>query len=71
MPGFAIITTSLYSLTRKEVQYVWGVDCQQAFMALKQALLQALVLLYPDPELPYILDTDASQEIMEAILLQL
>ena len=69
--GFATIVAPFHNLTRKEAQYLWDEDCQRAFIALKQALVRAPVLPYPDPELPYILDTDASQEGVGAVLSQL
>ncbi len=53
--------------TRKGVQYVWDEDYQQAFIVLKHALVQVPVLSYPDLELPYIFDTDTSQEGMGAV----
>lgn len=71
VPGFATVAAPLHNLTRKGAQYLWDEACQQAFTALKQALVKAPVLPYPDPELPYILDTDASQEGVGAVLSQL
>ncbi|ROT85912.1 hypothetical protein C7M84_003952 [Penaeus vannamei] len=58
-------------LTRKGASFVWDEACHQAFVALKQALVEAPVLPYSDPSLPYILDTDASQEGVGAVLSQL
>ncbi|ROT61688.1 hypothetical protein C7M84_020536 [Penaeus vannamei] len=61
----------LTELTRKGASFVWDETCHQAFVALKQALVEAPALPYPDPSLPYILDTDASQEGVGAVLSQL
>jgi len=69
--GFATIAAPLHQLTRKGASFVWDEACHQAFVALKQALVEAPVLPYPDPSLPYILDTDASQEGVGAVLSQL
>ena len=41
---------------------------QTAFQRLKDGLMSASVLGYPDPKLPYILDTDASAVSVEAVL---
>ncbi|ROT63006.1 hypothetical protein C7M84_019127 [Penaeus vannamei] len=43
-------------------------DKERSEFSLKQALVEAPVLPYPDPSLPYILDTDASQEGVSAVL---
>lgn len=40
-------------------------------MPLNQALMEALVLPYPKPVVPYIVDTDKSQEGVGAMLSQL
>ncbi|ROT80779.1 hypothetical protein C7M84_000488 [Penaeus vannamei] len=69
--GFATIAAPLYQLTRKGASFVWDEACHQTFVALKQALVEAPVLPYPDPSLPYIIDTDASQEGVGAVLSQL
>ena len=69
--GFATIAAPLHHLTRKGASYEWSEECQQAFLTLKKALVEAPVLQYPDPGLPYILDTDASQEGVGAVLSQL
>lgn len=48
----------------------WTEEADQAFRNLKQRLIQAPVLGYPDPTLPYLLDIDASQEAVGAVLSQ-
>ncbi len=39
-----------------------------AFIKLKEALCKAPVLAYPDPDLPYVMDTDASNVAISAAL---
>jgi len=68
--GFATIAAPLHQLTRKGARFHWDEACQQAFEGLKQALVDAPVLPYPDPSLPYLLDTDASAEGVGAVLSQ-
>ena len=70
VPGFATIATPLHQLTRKGARFLWDEACQKAFEALKQALVNAPVLSYPDPNLPYLLDTDASADGVGAVLSQ-
>ena len=62
--GFSIIAEPLYQLCRKTVSFSWLKEQQSAFEELKDRLVSAPVLAYPDfgPEAgSFILDTDASQ----------
>ena len=68
--GFATKARPLTKLTGKNVKFYWTDECQDAFDSLKQALLTAPVLGYPDPALHYILDTDASLSGVGAVLSQ-
>ncbi|CAG2243771.1 unnamed protein product [Mytilus edulis] len=54
------IASPLTQLTGKNVKFVWTKDCEAAFTQLKNALMSTPVLAYPNPQLPFILDTDAS-----------
>ena len=68
--NFAAIAKPLHHLTEKGVEFLWSHDCQVAFDSLKQSLVQAPMLEYPDPNLPFILDTDASATGVGAVLSQ-
>ena len=68
---FSDVAEPLINLTRKGVRFKWAESCQEAFDKLKRALTSAPVLAYPDPEKSYILDTDASNYGMGAVLSQL
>ena len=67
---FAKTAAPLHQLTRKGARFCWDAECQSAFEHLKEALTTAPVLPYPDPELPYIVDCDASAEGIGAVLSQ-
>jgi hypothetical protein len=67
---FANKARPLTKLTAKNVMFQWTDECQSAFDALKQSLLTAPVLGYPDPTLSYVLDTDASLAGVGAVLSQ-
>ena len=60
----------LYHLLRKGRGFTWTPQCQQAFNSLQKALTEAPILTPPDPMLPFILDTDASNMGMGAVLAQ-
>ena len=67
---FAEVSSPLTLLTCKGQDWVWSCDQEQAFQRLKQNLVTAPVLHYPDPNLTYILDTDASASGVGAVLSQ-
>jgi transposase InsO family protein len=69
--SFAAVAEPLFFLTRKNVRFEWTEACQIAFDALKEALSEAPVLVYPDPTKDYILDTDCSLYGMGAVLSQI
>jgi hypothetical protein len=60
----------LILVTGKETAWSWTEGAQVAFDKLKRDLTTAPVLGYPDPTLPYILDTDASAYGLGAVLSQ-
>ena len=67
---FSEIAKPLHQLTMKGISFVWGQDCDQAFRRLKQAITSAPILSYPASEGQFILDTDASQFSVGAVLTQ-
>ena len=67
---FADIAKPLHKLTEKSEQFVWTDDCQAAFDKLKRALTSSPILSYPQRQGLYILDTDASNTGMGAVLSQ-
>ena len=70
VPRFADIARPLTAITKKDVEFVWTKKCQTSFEILKEALMKEPILVYPDPELPYILFTDASKYAWAAVLTQ-
>ncbi len=55
---------------KKSVHFRWGDEQEQAFINLKDVLCKAPVLAYPDPDSPYVVDTDASNLAIGAVLSQ-
>ena len=70
IPHFADIARPLNFLTRKGVEFEWTKICQQNFDLLKNALTTEPVLVYPDPNKPYVLFTDASKYAWSCVLTQ-
>ena len=58
------------NLTRKDVDFEWTPQCQQAFELMKEMLLKEPILKYPDPNYGYILYTDASKYAWAGVLTQ-
>ena len=71
VPRCQEISKPLVDLTRKNVKYVWASEQQEAFEKLKQLLTTAPVLAYPRDDCKYILDTDASNYALGAVLSQM
>ncbi|GBG71665.1 hypothetical protein CBR_g9080 [Chara braunii] len=64
------VAAPLTNLIKKDTPFLWSLPCQLAFTRLKKALTRAPVLKLPDPTLPFILTTDASQYGIGAVLQQ-
>ena len=71
VPNFSAIAAPLHALTKKGTPFVWSAECQSAFDQLKAALLSADVLALPNDEDQYVLDCDASDRAMGAVLSQI
>ncbi|QRV84916.1 Retrotransposable element Tf2 protein [Ceratobasidium sp. AG-Ba] len=67
---FSKIARPLHDLTKKDTRFEWSQECQQAFEEIKKRVSQDPVLIHPDPDKPFILETDASGIAIGAILSQ-
>ena len=71
--NFSKVAAPLHVLTTKNAKFVWTKPCAIAFRILKERLTSAPVLAYPDfsaDASPFVLDTDASNCGMGAVLSQ-
>ena len=68
--GFSTISKPLSTLLKKKQEYIWGKDQQSAFDELKEKLICAPILRYPDFNKPFRLYTDASGIALGAVLHQ-
>ena len=57
-------------LTRQQAKFEWTPIHHTAFLNLKEAIIQAPTLCYPDPNQKYIVYTDASDDACRAQLSQ-
>jgi hypothetical protein len=68
--GYSKITTSLTTLTWKDKPFSWNPTAQAIFDTLKMAFTSAPILIHLDPTKPFIVETDASDFALGAILSQ-
>ncbi len=68
--GYSKITTSLTTLTYKDKPFSWNPTAQAAFDTLKMAFTSAPILIHLDLAKPFIVETDASNFALGAILSQ-
>ena len=68
--NFSSVAAPLTSLTSSKVKFIWNKECQASFEALKLFLCNNPVLKSPDFNLPFILQTDASDTGAGGVLLQ-
>ena len=68
--NFAKIARPLHKICEKGAKFIWNDDCQAAFDQLKTSLTSSPILAYPVPGKQFILDTDASNKSVGAVLSQ-
>ncbi|UYV63183.1 K02A2.6-like [Cordylochernes scorpioides] len=66
--GYADIAAPLHRLTEARASFHWNEECEKAFRALKRSLCSSPILAYPQPGTNFILDTDASNLGIGAVL---
>ncbi|XP_073314760.1 uncharacterized protein [Primulina huaijiensis] len=65
-----ILAVPLTALTKKNVKFVWGPDCQKSFDMSKQALTMTPVLAMPSGQGEFVVYTDSSKLGLGAVLMQ-
>ncbi|GBM61026.1 Retrovirus-related Pol polyprotein from transposon 297 [Araneus ventricosus] len=68
--NFSTIARPLHKFTEAKSNFNWTEECEKSFNNLKQALTSSPILTYPRTDKDFILDTDASNEGIGAVLSQ-
>ena len=68
--SFSTTARPLHHLTEKSVHFKWTPECQEAFDSLRTQLTSTPILAYPNFKKPFLLDTDASDSGIGAVLSQ-
>ena len=68
--SFAHIAKPLHKLTSKANKFEWNDECQESFLELKDKLIESPILAYPLEKGRFILDTDACDVSIGAVLSQ-
>ena len=70
VPRFSDIARPLSKLTAHDAVFVWCEQCELSFQMLKDTLVSAPILKYPDTSKPYTIFTDASKYGWAGVLMQ-
>jgi hypothetical protein len=68
--NFSSIAAPLTDLTKDTVKFIWGTNEDTSFRRLKSCIAEGQVLILPNPNLPFIVNTDASGFAVGAVLQQ-
>ena len=68
---YSDITAPISDLLKKGKKVLWTEDANCAFLKLKSALVTAPILANPDFEMPFIIETDSSDQAIGAVLTQI
>jgi len=68
--NFSKLVSPITDLLKKRVPLIWSEACQRAFDDTRLRLITAPILAYPNFDLPFLLQTDASTKGVAAILSQ-
>jgi len=70
VPSFAALAAPLHALTGKNKKFDWTSSCEDGFQKLKSALVSSPILAMPNNSDPFVLDTDACDVNIGAVLSQ-
>lgn len=67
---FSTLVSPLVALTKKGTRFDFDTDCKRSFNWLKEAFTEAPVLRHFDPDLPILVEADASDYVTAGVLSQ-
>ena len=67
---YATIAKPLTELTSEKIVFKWTPECEESFLALKNALVTAPILAFPQPGEEFVLEVDASGVAVGGVLSQ-
>ena len=70
VPNFASVVQPLTTLLSPKQPFVWSPECEEAFVRIKENIVQATSLKIFDPNLPTVIECDASNVGLGASMLQ-
>ena len=68
--GYAKITAPMEKLLKKDVKFLWNEECQQSLDTLKEKMVIAPILVFPDWNKPFHVHVDASGIALGIVLTQ-
>ena len=66
--GFSKIVHPITSFHKKGARFEWTPDCTRSFQHLKSLLTSALILIITDPDVDFVVSTDACKEGIDGVL---
>ena len=66
--GYSKIVSPLTDFLKKDRAWDWDIECQMAFESLKQSISKEPVLQLPNLDLPFEVQTDASDKVLGGVL---
>ena len=71
IPLFSVTAQPLFNLLKHDIPFTWAPDCEKAFVELKSKMIEHPILVFPNFEKEFIVQTDASLNAVGAVLSQL
>ncbi|GFW41023.1 retrovirus-related Pol polyprotein from transposon 17.6 [Trichonephila clavipes] len=68
--GFSNIARPLHKLTESKQKFQWTKECEDSFLQLKEALTSSPILIYPQPDKPFILTLMSVMRVSEQYYLR-
>ena len=60
----------IQKLLKMNVKFEWTDECDKAFKTVKETFMRDPILYHPDPNMPWIIETDTSKTAFAGVLLQ-